>query len=553
MRESPWMTYSALSSLPRRGSLAIALLLLISACNGSRVEIVRQSNSPYAMPQEATRFFTFAYDQIADKYLQEVKMGDLADRGIANLKKLDSAFEAQSAGDRVDIRYNGATLGSFERPADSGDSFRWGQLTVKAIEAGRQQSQALRDADSELLYKTVVDGALSQLDRFSRYTPAAAARDDRANRDGFSGIGVTIDTKDGKFRISSVIEDAPAARQGVRLDDMLQTVDGVPVEGLEAADVVGRLRGRDGQPVRITVTRGEAPTPITFTILRARVVPPTVVYKRIGNVAHIRLTSFNQNSTESLTDAVRRAKREMGPSLDGVVLDLRGNLGGLLDQAISVSDLFLADGAIVSTRGRHRASSGVNTAQRGDIGEDVPLVVLINGNSASASEIVSAALEDNGRAILIGTTSFGKGSVQTVIQTPNQGELIVTWARFYSPTGYPIADLGVMPSLCTSGGAKTANAYIDTLRQGQIAASPAALAAWRGADHNDMTGIKELRSHCPAETRDRDVDLEVAQRLLTDHPLYAQVLQSQLLSAQAPVRTSALPAPAARENGIAAH
>ncbi|MFM7345647.1 MAG: S41 family peptidase, partial [Tagaea sp.] len=236
-------------------------------------------------------------------------------------------------------------------------------------------------------------------------------------------------------------------------------------------------------------------------------------------------------TTENLAEAVRRAKAEIGPSMRGAVIDLRGNLGGLLDQAVSVSDLFLARGTIVTTRGRHRASQQAMSAQPGDVGEDLPLVVLLNGQSASASEIVAAALQDNGRAVVVGTTSFGKGSVQSIVAMPNEGELVVTWARFHAPTGYPLADLGVMPAVCTSGNGGDVEAALRDIRQGRTT-DARTMARWRAADHADGEGLKRLRAICAPENASRDSDLAIAEALLRDRGLFARALESVQLAAQ---------------------
>jgi carboxyl-terminal processing protease len=283
--------------------------------------------------------------------------------------------------------------------------------------------------------------------------------------------------------------------------------------------------------VHLTVARTGNPAPIELSMVRALIVPPSVIYRRDGDTAYIHLLTFNSETSEALTSAVRRARREIGPNLDGMVLDLRGNLGGLLDQAVATADLFLSDGAIVSTRGRHPASAQASFAGHGQIGENIPLVVLVNGASASASEIVAAALQDNGRAVVIGTATYGKGTVQTVIPMPNEGELILTWARFFSPSGYPIADLGVMPMVCTAPN-QPASFYVDEVRNGRTT-SPTTMGKWRAADHEDMASLKQLRGLCPPDTHEHDADLAVAEALLTDHKLYARALSSLTLAAQA--------------------
>ncbi len=375
---------------------------------------------------------------------------------------------------------------------------------------------------------------LSHLDMYSRYSSKVVATEQRASRDGFGGIGITLDnrkTAEDKVLVASVIEGTPAALSGIRKDDEIIRIDNEPTLGLETRDIVNRLRGDIGAAVRLTVTRAGATAPIELTMNRAQIIPPSVVYRREGDIAYIHLTTFNAGSSAQMADALRRAKREIGPNMAGIVLDLRGNLGGLLDQAISTADLFLSDGMIVSTRGRHPASGSSNFAGRGQIGETVPLVVLVNGASASASEILAAALQDNNRAVVIGTTTYGKGTVQTVIPMPNDGELILTWARFFSPSGYPIADLGVMPAICTTMG-QPASLYLDELRDGKTT-SGATMIKWRSADHDDMAGIKQLRSICPADTKEHDADFDVAKALLNDRKLYARALSSVTLSAEA--------------------
>lgn len=513
----------------RRGApLVFALLLLVTACGGSR-EFARP-DTPYALPPAATRFFTAAYDQISDKYVRQITLDELADSGLRNLHKLDASFNIVREGEQLSVRYGDDVLANYDRPQRE-DGYRWAQLTVAAIELGRDHSAALRNADTEALYQTVIEGMLSRLDAYSRYSGREAARESRASRDGFGGIGITIDSQNGKIRVASVIEDTPAAISGLKIDDEIVGIDNEPIAGIETRDVVRRLRGPIGNAVRISVIRAGTPQAMVFSVTRALIIPPSVTYRRDGNLAHIRVLTFNQRTTDALSDALRRANTEIGSNLQGVIVDLRGNLGGLLDQAISTADLFLPEGAIVSTRGRHRNSGQSNTASRGDIGEDVPLVLLVNGASASASEIVAAALQDNGRAVVIGTTTFGKGTVQTVIPMPNEGELILTWARFFSPSGYPIADLGVLPAVCTSA-AQPAEAYLRTIRSGQFT-TPATMADWRGADHQNMTMIKQLRGLCPPDTREHDSDLELARALLTDRQLYGQALYSVMLASKA--------------------
>lgn len=530
------------ASARRCGPIVLTVLLFVTACAGARE--YAHPDSPNALPGGATRFFAAAYGQISEKYIKPVSLEDVAQDGLKNLHKIDMKFDVLRNGDHYDVAYDDMPLASYKRPKND-DGYAWAKMTVAAIDVGREHSAALRAADSEKIYQTVVQGMLSHLDVYSRYAGRVAANDQRASRDGFGGVGITIDSqdKDKKIRVASVIDDTPAARSGVQNGDEILRIDDESTADLTTTDVVHRLRGAVGAPVRLTVARATAPAPLELSMVRALIVPPSVVYKREGDTAYIHLLTFNSETGEALTEVVRRARREMGPDFQGLILDLRGNLGGLLDQAVAAADLFLSDGAIVSTRGRNPASDQASFAGRGQIGEGVPMVVLVNGASASASEILAAALQDNGRAVVVGTATYGKGTVQTVIPMPNDGELILTWARFFSPSGYPIADLGVMPMVCTSQG-EPASLYLDEVRNGQTTTA-ATMVKWRAADHENMAGLKQLRGLCPPDTKEHDADLEVARGLLTDRKLYARALSSVTVAAEAkPNRGKAIEAKA---------
>jgi carboxyl-terminal processing protease len=507
-----------------------ALVLFATACAGPR-----ETARPIA-PREARHapapayFYQRAYDELSARYISALDVPTLAATGLSNLSKLDTRVSIRREDQRVLVLDGEAPIASFEAPRRE-DTQRWASLTAQAIETARGFSPTLRETANDRVYRTVLD-ALSRLDTYTRYDDPERARESRAARDGFGGIGVTLGFENGETRIDNVIGSSPAGRAGLRVGDRILSVDGRSIVGMGERDVIARLRGPVGTEVRIEVRRAPTEQRIEMRLFRSHIVPTTVVYRRDGDVAYIRVSGFNQRTTDALAETVRQAKAEIGPSIRGAVIDLRGNLGGLLDQAVGVSDLFLARGTIVSTRGRHRASQQSMTASSGDVGEDLPLVVLINGQSASASEIVAAALQDNGRAIVVGTTSFGKGSVQTLVEMPNDGELVITWARFHAPSGYPLADLGVMPAFCTSGRAESVAEALAAVRRGQIT-DARTMARWRAADHADTGLLKRLREICPPDSLNRDGDLEIAEALLRDTAVFARVLQSVHQTAQA--------------------
>lgn len=511
---------SRIQRAPRRLIWA-GLFALVAACGGPTAVEDRGS---VQLPAQARRVLTTALDQIQDRYVRTVDIGALVESGLASVARVDTALHMRRKGDMLEIEGRGGDISRVNAIAPGAAA--WGNATVIALESGRARSATLLELSADATYKLFLDGAMKSLDTYSRYNSPESAREERTQREGFGGIGVTIDTESGGVRIANVMDDSPAARAGLKVDDRIVTIEGETTAGMTSRDVVRRLRGAAGAPVTIEVTRAAMDQPLRVALVRAHIVPQTVAYRRVGDVAHIRLSGFNPKTTETLVDAVRRAESEIGPRFAGIILDLRNNFGGYLDQSIYVSDLFLSEGSIVSTRGRHRALTQESFARRGDIGERIPLVVLINGNSASASEIVAAALQDHNRAVVIGTNSFGKGSVQSILTLPNEGEIVLTSARFHAPSGYALAELGVLPHLCTSGGRDSIPALLDQLRSGRFV-DRAAAARWRSVGPDDAEGRRQLRSTaCPADTADRDSDLELAKSILADRNLHAAALAS---------------------------
>ena len=299
------------------------------------------------------------------------------------------------------------------------------------------------------LVENAINGMLTGLDPHSNYMNAKAFRDMQVQTRGeFGGLGIEVTQENGYIRVISPIDDTPASRAGVKAGDIITALDNQTVQGMSLNDAVDKMRGAPNSKITLTIKREGIDKPIVLSMQR-EIIHIQVVKSHLegGDIAYIRVTSFNEQTDAGVHKAIQQLKQQSGDKLKGIVLDLRNNPGGLLDQAVAVCDDFIPDGEVVSTRARHPDDSQRWNAKGEDITGGLPMVVLINGGSASASEIVAGALQDHRRAILVGTRSFGKGSVQTVIPLPGNGAMRLTTARYYTPSGHSIQDLGIAPDI----------------------------------------------------------------------------------------------------------
>jgi carboxyl-terminal processing protease len=476
-------------------------------------------------PAESSRqldhdMFVTGFEDIEDIYVTEPNIGAMALVGMQQLSSIDPAVVARREGETLELVVNNRPVESIS-VNDGMDARHWGDVTADVVDHARGASDKIAAAPAEKIYEAMFDGIVGKLDQFSHYASAANAADLRAQRDGFGGIGVTISVEDGQVRVVSVMHYTPADRLGIHRDDVIQEIDGTAIGGLPQRDVVNKLRGPVDSRVTLTLKRKGQDNPFQVSLIRALVVPETVNYQREGDIAYFRIYSFNSGTTETLRREIRDAKSEIGENIKGYILDLRGNPGGLLSQAISTSNLFLNNGKIVSTMGRNPDSHQFFEATEGDIAEGKPIAVLIDGNSASAAEIVAAALQDNERAVLIGSNSYGKGTVQNVMSLPNKGEIALTWARYHAPSGYSLHHLGVLPTVCTSG-EKDPGVLINELAAGELKQVPTNKRNTVRPD--DIAGMDALRKTCPARHETDPIDLETAVRLLNRPTLFADAL-----------------------------
>jgi len=331
------------------------------------------------------------------------------------------------------------------QPNEAADTYRQLELFGTVLE--RIRAEYVEDVTDEELIKAAINGMLSSLDPHSSYLDEAdRKRLDVDTKGEFGGLGIEVTMEGGYVKVVSPIDDTPAARAGLQPNDLILAIDGKSVRGMALSDAVEQMRGKVGEKIVLSIRRGEE-APFDVEIVRDVIKVSPVRSRAEGKIGYVRITSFNRQTEENLAAAVDKLRAEIGDGIQGFILDLRNNPGGLLDQAIAVSDAFLEQGEIVSTRGRDKDKAQRHNAGPGDILDGLPLVVLINGSSASASEIVAGALQDHGRPILVGQRSFGKGSVQTVQRIPGHGAIRLTIARYYTPSGRSIQATGIEPDI----------------------------------------------------------------------------------------------------------
>jgi carboxyl-terminal processing protease len=334
------------------------------------------------------------------------------------------------------------------RAQAAADTYR--QLSLFGDVFERVRADYVEKPDDSKLIESAINGMLAGLDPHSSYMDSKSFRDLQVQTRGeFGGLGIEVTMEDGLIKVVAPIDDTPAAKAGIMANDIITHLDEVPVQGLTLNQAVEKMRGPENSKIKLKIMRKGQDKPLEVSITRARIQVRSVRSRMEGDdVGFIRVTQFNEQTTERLKKAISDLSTQAGDTLNGFVIDLRNNPGGLLDQAISVSDAFLEKGEIASTRGRNAEETQRFNARSGDLTKGKPLVVLINGGSASASEIVAGALQDHRRATVIGTRSFGKGSVQTIMPLGSgNGALRLTTARYFTPSGRSIQAKGISPDI----------------------------------------------------------------------------------------------------------
>ncbi|MDX1716263.1 MAG: S41 family peptidase [Anderseniella sp.] len=404
------------------------------------------------------------------------------------------------------VAATGGWLSLNQAVASNQDTYRYLNLFGDVFD--RVRSDYVEEPDSEKLIDTAINGMLTGLDPHSSYMNPKRFKDMQVQTRGeFGGLGIEVTMENEVVKVVAPIDETPAQKAGILANDLITHIDGKEVRGMNLNEAVDKMRGKVKTPIVLTIVRKGMDAPFDVTIIRDIIKIRAVRYNvESDDIGYIRISSFNDQTQDNLEKAIAKLKEELGDKLKGYVIDLRNNPGGLLNQAISVSDSFLDRGVIVSTRGRSGAETDRSTATNGDLSDGKKIVVLINGGSASASEIVAGALQDHKRATILGTRSFGKGSVQTIIPLGSEGAIRLTTARYYTPSNTSIQAKGIVPDI------KIEQELPEELKA--QAAKNSSEASLRGhlsaGDGEEATGSS---SYVPAD-KEKDLQLKAAIDLL---------------------------------------
>ncbi|MEY3961367.1 MAG: Peptidase family [Pseudomonadota bacterium] len=384
----------------------------------------------------------------------------------------------------------------------------------------RIRAQYVEEVDTEKLVEAAINGMLTSLDPHSSYLSAKDFDEmQEQTRGEFGGLGIEVTQEDGFVKVVAPMDGTPADKAGIKAGDFITHVNSESVLGLTLDDAVDKMRGPVGSEIIITVVREGVAEPFDVSIIRDTIKMVAVRPRLVGNTVVLRISTFNDQTYPGVEEGIKKMVEEAGgmDNVNGFVIDLRNNPGGLLNQAIMVSDAFLEKGEITSTRGRDPEQGERFNAEPGDLAQGKPIVVLINGGSASASEIVSGALQDHRRAIVVGTKSFGKGSVQTLIPLKGDGAMRLTTARYYTPSGRSIQALGVMPDIVVNQPTvEPLTEEEEEAKAAEEARNDRSEADLRGAISNDSMSederkqLEEERARTEESAKLRDEDYQLA-------------------------------------------
>ncbi len=533
------------------------LLLLVFLGWGSAAVAASAAPDAYHHVQFAQIAAT-ALAFIAPRSLDAVPVRQLALWGLQGVASLDPRLTVEhrapgrgtadsKAGSLVLLLSSGSAAAReiFARPAPTDDdAISWGSEGAALAQAAWDASDPLRRAGQMRMVAAFFDEIFTHFDPYSRYVPPAEAAADRIRRNGRGGIGVTVETRAGAFVIAAVQTGGPAAEAKVVVGERILAVDQQTIQGADQQALTALLAGPDGTQVSLTL-RGRDGKPRTVTMERALLPPETVFAHSQDGMLIIRVSAFVANTAGRIAQEIIRASSDgVGPPtvpIAGIVLDLRGNRGGLLRQAVAAAAMLLSEGSVAITIGRDPAAAHDYRADGRDLSSGLPVVVLVDGGTASSAEILAAALADQRRAVVVGSATLGKGLVQTLAPLPDGGDLVLTWSRVLAPRLWPIQGLGVLPQLCTSMGAAATARQIEQLGEGRQPMLAALIRHRAARPTTPPAEVLDIRAPCPSGEGNAH-DLSAARSLLLSPSRYA----TALLPAAAPPSRLGIAAPVAR-------
>lgn len=501
--------------------IRISALLLVLFVRSAHAQSAAESQPGNFDPQQARNVYGEALAFMAPRILDPIPIAQLTIWGLRGLTALDPALTASLHDGRLQLADRARLVADITAPKDE-SPVSWAAAAVDLSSAGLALSPLMRRAGTQGIIQAFFDELFNHLDPYSRYVAPSDAGVDREHRTGQGGLGLSlIRQKGAQIVVQSVIDESPAALAGVRPGDTIIAVGGQPATGQDPMTVSALIAGPERTAVTLT-WRGHDGRTRNAQIERAMVPPETVFSDRIGDILVMRVSGFSSSTDTRLAHTLQGGLIGPHPP-SGIVLDLRGNRGGLVRQAVMSTDTFLPAGIVAMTAGRAPDASHVWRSNDGELAEGVPLVLVVDGRTASAAEILAAALADRGRAVVVGSTTLGKGLVQAIDPLPDGSELFVTWSRVLAPLGWPIQGLGLLPQVCTSLGRDALRRQLLALAEGvQPMASAIRLHRASRAPLTPMQ-ILAIRNICPA-AEGRDADMEAARALIDNPAAYAAAL-----------------------------
>jgi carboxyl-terminal processing protease len=494
---------------------AMLVLLLIAPVHAQTVAV-----PPGFDPHLITDVYATALAFMAPRTLEPVAVSQLTLWGLRGLAALDPDLTAGLRDGQLRVASRDREVAALPPPAE-GDVNGWAAAATDLALAAAAASVPVRRAGIQGVVQSFFDELFNHLDPYSRYVPPGEAGEDRERRVGVAGAGLRLARRGPAIVVVEAIADGPGALAGIRPGDAIASVDGQSTKGKDPATVMSWIAGPEQTQVMLA-WRGRDGRLRSAALERAVVPPETVFVQRSTEVLVIQVTAFNHSTDSHLAQAIEQGLAGARPS-EGIVLDLRGNRGGLLRQAVAAADALLPAGVVAITAGRDPAATRVWHSNSGDLAPEVPVVVMVDGRSASAAEILAAALADRGRGVVIGSSTLGKGLVQTIAPLPDGGELFVTWSRVLAPRGWPIQGLGVLPQVCTSLGQDTLSWQLAALAQGRQTMTKALEIHRAARAPLQPAQILAIRKACPA-AEGRETDLDTARLLIRDPAAYAAAL-----------------------------